>query len=95
MAKAAEKRETAVSMRFRADDLGLIDRGAELAGLSRTEFVRRASVHEAQMAILNETMIRFSPEAYDDFIEAIERPPEPMPPKMIERLRRKPPWERT
>jgi uncharacterized protein (DUF1778 family) len=88
MAKAAEKRETAVSMRFRADDLGLIDRGAELAGLSRT-------VHEAQMAILNETMIRFSPEAYDDFIEAIERPPEPMPPKMIERLRRKPPWERT
>lgn len=80
-------------MRFRQDDLGIIGRGAEQSGLSRTEFVRRAALHEAQMAILNETMIRLSPEAYDDFIEALERPPEPMSPKMIERLRRTLPWQ--
>jgi uncharacterized protein (DUF1778 family) len=81
-------------MRFRENDLGVIDRGAELNGLSRTEFVRRAAVHEAQLAILNETVIRLSPEALDDFVEAIERPPHPMTPKMRERLARKAPWEK-
>jgi uncharacterized protein (DUF1778 family) len=94
MAETAQKRGVAVSMRFREDDLGVIDRGAEISGLSRTEFVRRAALHDAQLAILNETAIRFSPEAFDDFIEAIERPPQPMSPKMIEVLRRSPPWKK-
>jgi uncharacterized protein (DUF1778 family) len=94
MAGAAQKRDIAVSMRFREEDLAIIDRGAEQSGISRTEFVRRAALHEAQLAILNETMIRLSPEAYDDFIEALEKPPQPMPPKMIEVLRRSPPWKR-
>jgi uncharacterized protein (DUF1778 family) len=43
MVDAALKRDVAISMRFRIDDLGIIDRGAELNGLSRTEFVRRAA----------------------------------------------------
>ena len=41
MVDLARKRDVAVSMRFRDDDLGIIDRGAELSGLSRTEFMRR------------------------------------------------------
>ncbi len=52
----------------------IIDRGAELLGLSRTEFMRRAALHEAQAAILNETVIRVSPEAYDAFMQAISAP---------------------
>jgi uncharacterized protein (DUF1778 family) len=94
MERAGEKRDVAVSMRFRGDDLGIIDRGAELSGLSRTEFMRRAALHEAQLAILNETVVRLSPDAFDDFIEAIEKPPRPMSPKMLEVLRRSPPWKR-
>lgn len=92
MAEAAVKRDVAVSMRFRDDDLGLIDRGAELAGLSRTEFVRRAALHEAQMAILNETVVRLSPHAFKHFLTAIDAPVAPISPKMRERLRRKAPW---
>jgi len=88
------KRHVAVSMRFREEDLAIIDRGAEQNGVSRTEFMRRAALHQAQLAILNETMIRLSPDAYDDFVEAIERPAEPMSPKMIEVLRRRPPWKK-
>jgi uncharacterized protein (DUF1778 family) len=94
MAGTAQNRDVAVSMRFREDDLAIIDRGAEQSGVSRTEFVRRAALHEAQLAILNETMIRLSPEGYDDFIAAIERPPQPMSPKMIEVLKRSPPWKK-
>jgi uncharacterized protein (DUF1778 family) len=92
MAEPAVKRDVAVSMRFRDDDLGIIDRGAELFGLSRTEFMRRAALHEAQMAILNETVVRFSPDAFAQFAAAIEAPIAPIPPKMRERLTRKAPW---
>ena len=38
MATTTIRKETPISMRFRDDDLAIIDRGAELLGLSRTEF---------------------------------------------------------
>ncbi len=94
MATTAPRKETPVSMRFRDDDLTIIDRGAELLGLSRTEFMRRAALHEAQAAILNETVIRLSPDAYDAFMQAISAPPAAPPPKTAERLRRSAPWDR-
>jgi uncharacterized protein (DUF1778 family) len=47
MATKATRDETRASIRFRDDDLTIIDRGAELLGLSRTEFMRRAALHEA------------------------------------------------
>lgn len=86
------RKDVPVSMRFREDDLGTIDRGAELNGLSRTEFVRRAAVQEAQLAILNETIVRLSPDAYEHFLEAISKPARNAPPKALERLRRRAPW---
>jgi len=93
MAKPAQKRDAAVSMRFRDDDLETIDRGAELAGLSRTEFVRRAALHEAQLAILNETVVRLAPDAFERFTAALEAPIAPLPDKMRKRLSRKVPWD--
>jgi uncharacterized protein (DUF1778 family) len=92
MVAAIQKRETPVSMRFRNIDLAIIDRGADLLGLSRTEFMRRAALQEAQMAILNERVIRVSPDAYSEFLEVISRPPTPTSPKALERMRRKAPW---
>ncbi|MBN9259107.1 MAG: hypothetical protein BGO93_21290 [Mesorhizobium sp. 65-26] len=94
MATTIQKKETPVSMRFRNDDLTIIDRGAELVGLSRTEFMRRAALHEAQAAILNETVIRLSPDAHEAFMQAISAPAAPPPPKAAERLRRSAPWDR-
>ncbi|MER9565432.1 MULTISPECIES: DUF1778 domain-containing protein [unclassified Mesorhizobium] len=91
---AAANRKISVSMRFRSDDLTIIDRGAELLGLSRTEFMRRAALHEAQTAVLNETVIGLSPDAYDAFMQAISPPAAAPSPKAAERLRRSAPWER-
>jgi len=87
------KKETPVSMRFRDDDLAIIDRGAEIQGVSRTEFLRCAALHKAQAAILDETVIRVSPNAFDAFVAAISAPAVAPPPKAAERLRRPPPWE--
>ncbi len=91
---AAVNRKISVSMRFRDDDLTIIDRGAELLGLSRTEFMRRAALNEAPAAILNETVIRVSPQAYDAFMQVISAPAAAPPLKAAERLRRSPPWNR-
>ena len=92
MVDLALKRDVAVSMRFRDDDLGIIDRGAELSGLSRTEFMRRAALHDAQIAILNETVVRLAPEAFEHFVAAINAPVAAIPAKMLERLSRQAPW---
>lgn len=88
MAIQAVRKETPVSMRFRDDDLAVIDRGAALLGLSRTEFVRRAALHDAQLAMLNETVVRVSSNTYADFLAAIDGPELPLPAKAIERLGR-------
>jgi len=93
MATPALKKKPA-SMRFRDDDLAIIDRGADLRGLSRTEFMRRAALHEVQAAILNETVIRVSPAAFDDFLRAISAPSAAPPPKAAEKLWRDAPWDR-
>src|SRR6266849_4712894 len=92
MTQADAKRDTAVSMRLERGDLGLIDRGAKLSGLSRTEFMRRAALSEAQFAILNESVLRLSADAWRKFRAAIDAPPGPVPTKLAERLKRQPPW---
>lgn len=88
------RKETPISMRLRDEDVSIIDRGARLSGLSRTEFMRRAAVQEAQNAILSESVIRFSADDYASFLEAIAAPAESPPPKAVERLSRKTPWTR-
>jgi uncharacterized protein (DUF1778 family) len=89
----AQRRDAAVSMRFRDDDLGIIDRGAELSGLSRTEFVRRAALRDAQLAILNETIVRMAPDAFAEFLAAIDAPVARASAGMRRRLSRKAPWD--
>lgn len=92
MVDLAQKRDVAVSMRFRDADLDIIDRGAELNGLSRTQFMRRAALHDAQIAILSQTIVRFSPEAFEHFAAAIDAPIAAIPVRMFERLSRDAPW---
>lgn len=92
MRTQAVRKETPISMRFRNDDLAIIDRGADLLGLSRTEFMRRAALQEAQAAILNESVIRLSPDAFEEFLNAIAAPPSAPTAKVFERLRRGTPW---
>lgn len=92
MNEVVQKRDIGVSMRFREDDLDLIDRGAALSGLSRTEFMRRAAIHEAQVALLNDTLVRVSSDVFEQFCSAIERPVAEVPEKLAKRLGRPAPW---
>lgn len=92
MTSGAAKREVAVSMRFRHEDIEIIDRGAQLSGVSRSEFVRRAAVQEAHLTILGGTVIQLSPRAFSEFLRMLDQPVSEIPPKLAERLSRPAPW---
>ncbi len=81
-----------VSMRLPEADLEIISRAAELQGRSRTEFVREAAVRAAEEVLLEQSVIRLSPDQFEAFKSAIASPGRPSP-ALVERLRRKAPWE--
>ena len=81
-----------VSMRLPESDLDIISRAAELQGRSRTEFVRDAAVRAAEEVLLEQSAIRLSPDLFEAFKAAVVSPGVPSP-ALVERLRRKAPWE--
>ncbi|QAS81510.1 DUF1778 domain-containing protein (plasmid) [Rhizobium acidisoli] len=58
------------------------------------EIMRQAAINEAQTAILQESVIRLSPDAFKSFVAAVEAGPSTASPKITERLQRKAPWEK-
>lgn len=50
---------------------------------------------EAQIALLNETMVQFTAEAFEEFCASIDAPIAEAPEKMRERLSRPKPWDIT
>lgn len=92
MASNAERKDYPVSMRLPEADLALIDRAAGLRGRSRTEFVRDAAVRAAEETLLDQQLIRMSPGAFAEFLEALSGPAQAVP-EMVELLQRPAPWE--
>ena len=92
MSISTKRSDHPLSMRLPPEDLAVIDRAAVLRGRSRTDFVRDVGVRAAEEVLLESTITRMSPEAFEDFTAAIAKPSAPVP-EMVELLRRKAPWE--
>jgi len=92
MPRAAQRKDHPLSMRLPNADLAIIDRAAQLRGRSRTEFMRDAAVRAAEDAILETSLIRVSPDAFEAFVAALDAPGKPIP-ALVELLRRPAPWE--
>lgn len=92
MASTAERKEYPISMRLPEADVAMIDRAASLRGRSRTDFVRDAAVRAAEEVVMEQGLIRMSPEGFADFMEVLARPATPVP-EMAELARRPAPWE--
>ena len=90
----AQIKDHPLSLRLPQTDVALIDRAAKMQGRSRTEFMRDASVREAEMLILDRTMTTMSAEGFKAFMDEIDSPPKVIP-EMVELLKRKAPWEKT
>jgi uncharacterized protein (DUF1778 family) len=89
----AQPKDQPLSLRLPQADLALIDRAARMKGSSRTQFVRDASVREAEATVLDNMMIRMSPEGFEEFVAALDKPAQIVP-ELREVLRRKAPWEK-
>jgi len=90
---SSRKRQT-LNIRIQPEVRGLIDRAAELAGRTRTDFVLDAARRAAEDTLLDRTLFTVSSQAYRQFLERLDAPPQPN-----ERLRKTmqtpAPWERT
>ena len=92
MARAKSRKDHPLSMRIADADIAIIDRAASLRGRSRTEFMRDAAVRTAEEVIMENTVIRMSPEGFSAFVDLLDRPAKPVP-EMVELLKRSAPWE--
>ncbi|MCY4384775.1 MAG: DUF1778 domain-containing protein [Nitrospinae bacterium] len=82
-----------MNLRVKDERLALIDRAAEIRGVTRTEFVLRASEAAAIDALNERPVIALDDEAYDAFLVALDAPAESNV-RLRERLERRPLWER-
>lgn len=93
MPRAAQRKDHPLSMRLPDADLAIIDRAAQLRGRSRTEFMRDAAVRTAEDIIMENTLIRMSPEGFDAFVAALDAPAKPVA-ALVEVLKSPAPWEK-
>jgi uncharacterized protein (DUF1778 family) len=74
--RESSKRQT-LNIRIQPYLRGLIDRAAELAGRTRTDFVLEAARRAAEDTLLDRTLFAVSPQAYREFLKRLDAPPQP------------------
>jgi uncharacterized protein (DUF1778 family) len=87
----AQTKDHPLSLRLPQADLALIDRAARLKGRSRTEFMRDASVREAEMTIMDDMLVSMTEAGYSSFVAAIEAPAQ-VNEKLLQALKRPSKW---
>jgi uncharacterized protein (DUF1778 family) len=74
--QAADETSTLIATQMRFDKLGLakIDRAAALQGSTRSEFVRRSAVVEAEKVLLDQAYFGLDRKSFDFFSELLDKP---------------------
>lgn len=92
MATNVDRKDHPISMRLPEADIAMIDRAAGLRGRSRTDFVRDAAVRAAEEVVMENGLLRMSPEGFADFLATLSQPAEPVR-EIVELVKRPAPWE--
>lgn len=87
----AKPRRDTLNLRISATERNLIDRAAESAGKTRTDFILEAARRAAEETLLDRALLVVSPEAYEEFLQRLERPPAPNA-RLRKTMRAKQPW---
>jgi uncharacterized protein (DUF1778 family) len=83
----------AVNLRMRTETRSLIDRAARMLGRTRSDFMIEAARRAAEDALLDQTVIEVDRERYEQFLAALDRPPQPNE-KLRATMAATPLWER-
>ncbi|CAD7714636.1 hypothetical protein LMG31886_11210 [Xanthomonas hydrangeae] len=86
------KRET-LNLRIKPEERSLIDRAAKARGKNRTDFVLDAARSAAEEALLDQTLIAASPDAYAAFLARLDMPPQPNA-RLRKTMQTRAPWEK-
>jgi uncharacterized protein (DUF1778 family) len=89
--ESANKRES-LNIRIKPEERGLIDRAAKLRGKTRTDFILEAARPAAEQALLDQTPLVVSPEAFAAFLARLDQPPAPNE-CLRKTMRTPPPWD--
>ena len=92
MATSTTAKRESLNIRIKPDDRGLIDYAAKLLNKNRTDFVLEASRRFAEESILDQTVLKFKPEAYAEFLARLDAPPQPNE-RLRKALQTPAPWE--
>jgi uncharacterized protein (DUF1778 family) len=90
--KRAIKRDS-LNLRIRPEMRGLIDRAAQAAGKTRTDFVLEATRRAAEDALLDRTVFTVTPKAYAEFLARLDAPPRPNA-RLRRTMQTRAPWDR-
>jgi len=91
-ARTTKARRDTLNLRIPAAERNLIDRAAESAGKTRTDFILEAARRAAEEALLDRALMVVSPEAYGEFLKRLDRPARPND-RLRRTMRRKAPWQ--
>ncbi|AEL08312.1 DUF1778 domain-containing protein [Xanthomonas campestris pv. campestris] len=86
------KRET-LNLRIKPEERSLIDRAAKARGKNRTDFMLDAARSAAEEALLDQTLIAASPDAYAAFLARLDMPPQPNA-RLRKTMQTPAPWEK-
>ncbi len=86
-------RET-LNIRIKAEERGLIDRAARAKGKNRTDFILDAARAAAEEALLEQVIISVNQQAYNEFLERLDAPPQPNK-NLCKTMQTLAPWDKT
>jgi uncharacterized protein (DUF1778 family) len=86
------QRRGTLNIRIKSDERGLIDRAARARGQNRTDFILEAARRAAEDALLDQTVVRVSPDAYRAFLKRLDAKPRPNA-RLRKTMQAKAPWD--
>jgi len=91
-ASTVKARRDTLNLRIPPAERNLIDRAAESAGKTRTDFILEAARRAAEEALLDRALMVVSPEAYEEFLKRLNRPAQPNE-RLRQTMQTKAPWK--
>lgn len=88
-----EVKQEKLNMRINSEERNLIDRAAKIRGKNRTDFIISAARKEAEETILEQVIIKATPEAYMEFLTRLDKKPLPND-RLIKTMQTEAPWDK-
>lgn len=91
--EGTRENKASINLRIEAATRKLIDEAAALLGKTRTEFMVESARQQAIDVLLDQRLFSLDPGRYDDFMAALDHPPEPGP-RLEALMQRTPAWKK-